>query len=74
MPALDESQMMHLLIAGVTPALQEKLLEQQVIPYTRAELLPLLSRLDAGLKRTHATLAVRRQVRRDHDVVEAAPP
>ena len=51
MEPLTETQRMGLLIAGLTPPLREKLLDQQSIPYTRAELLPLLSRLEANLRR-----------------------
>jgi hypothetical protein len=53
MEPLTESQRMCLLIAGLSTALREKLLEQQVIPFTRAELLPLLSRLEQNLNRAN---------------------
>lgn len=53
MEPFTETQRMCLLIAGLAMPLREKLLEQQVIPYTRAELLPLLSRLEQNLNRTN---------------------
>lgn len=50
MEELTESQKCCLLIAGVTPALRNKLLEQQHIPFKRTELVPLLTRLETGLR------------------------
>lgn len=51
MEGLTETQRMCLLIAGLQPALRERLMDQHAIPYTRAELLPLLSRLEANLRK-----------------------
>ncbi len=42
---------MHLLLASITLELREKLLEQQTLPKTYVEMLPLLLRLEQGLKK-----------------------
>ena len=51
MEEMTEAQKCYLLIAGVTPTLRNKLMEQQHIPLKRAELVPLLTRLEQNLHR-----------------------
>jgi len=65
MEPLTETQRMTLLIAGLTQPLRDKLLEQQRIPYTRAELLPLLARLEQNLQRSTQRTQKQRSPRRD---------
>lgn len=73
MEPLTETQAMCLLIAGVKEELRNKLLEQQNIPYSRTELLPLLTRLENGM-RTRNAGSERRAERAPRRELAAAPP